>query len=140
MSYTDGEGGNVPFRLMDRIKPHWRKLAIALQFPQHIIKVMESEADQVFYLFSEWLRGANQEHDTRPLTWRTLITALREANIQEEANILEKYLMTEPAQEAGSQSGTFVCYAFVYVPAQTRTPDSTRTVQTNASNWTKQNH
>ena len=107
MSYTDEEGRNVHFRLMDRIQPRWARLATALKFPPYTIEGMESKADPVFHFLRAWLRGANQDNDTRPLTWRTLITALRQANIQEEANIVEKYLVTEPAQETGPQSGQY---------------------------------
>ena len=54
---------------------------------------MKQEDDPVYYLLSEWLRGANQERDSRPVTWGTLITALRKANVQEEADILEKHFV-----------------------------------------------
>ena len=107
MSYTDEEGRNVHFRLMDRIQPRWARLAMALKFPQYTIAAMQRKADRVFHLLGEWLRGANQLNDARPLTWRTLITALWQANIQEEADILEKYLVTESAQETEPQSGQY---------------------------------
>ena len=107
MPYTDEEGRNVPFRFMDQIKPRWTGLATALKFPPYTIEAMESKADPVFHLLSEWLQGANQDHDTRPLTWRTLITALQQANIHGVANILEKYVVTEPAQETCPQSGQY---------------------------------
>ena len=94
MSYTGEDGRDVHFRLMDQLKPHWRRLAIALKFPQHEIAIMENKDDSLYYLFSEWLRGANQE-DPRPVTWRTLIEALRCANVQEEANVLEKHFAGE---------------------------------------------
>ena len=113
MSYKDEEGKIVPFRLMKQIKSKWRNVAAALEFPPQAIKEIKSEDDPLFHLLSEWLEGANQEHDTRPLTWRTLITALKEADIQGVANILEKYLIvTKPAQETESQSGQ--CCVFVY--------------------------
>ena len=54
---------------------------------------IKHEDDPVLYLMSEWLQGANQEKDPRPVTWRTLIAALRHANVQEEANILEKHFI-----------------------------------------------
>ena len=96
MSYTGEDGRDVHFRLMDQLKPHWRRLAIALKFPQHEIAIMENKDDPVFYLISEWLRGANQEKDPRPVTWRTLIEALRHANVQEEATVLEKHFIQFP--------------------------------------------
>ena len=55
MSYTGDDGRDVHFRLMDQLKPHWRRLAIALKFPQHEIDTMESKDDSVYYLLKEWL-------------------------------------------------------------------------------------
>ena len=78
---------------MDRLKPYWRSFAIALKFPHHTVLTLENEQDPLFHLLSEWLRGASQEHDSRPLAWTTFVEALRNANLQEEANILEKYIL-----------------------------------------------
>ena len=76
MSYTGEDGRDTHFRLMDQLQPHWRRLAIALKFRQCDIAVMKQEDDPVYHLLSEWLRGANQERDSRPVTWGTLITAV----------------------------------------------------------------
>ena len=89
MSYTGWDGRDTHFRLMDQLQSHWRRLAIALKFRLCDTTIMEHKDDPVFYLLSEWLRGANQERDSRPVTWRTLITALRDANVQKEADMLE---------------------------------------------------
>ena len=96
MSYTGEDGRDVHFRLMDQLKSHWRRLAIALKFPQHQMDTIKHEDDPVLYLMSEWLQGANQEKDPRPVTWRTFIEALRHANVQEEANVLEKHFIQFP--------------------------------------------
>ena len=103
MSYTGEDGRDVHFRLMDQLKPHWRELAIALKFPQHEIAIMEKKDNPVYYLLSEWLRGANQEKDSRPVTWRTLIKALQQANVHEEVAILAKHFTEVPliAPKAG---------------------------------------
>ena len=93
MSYTGEDGRDTRFRLMDQLRPHWRRLAALLKFLPYDITVMKQEDDPVFHLLSEWLRGANQERDSRPVTWATLITALRDANVQEEASMLEKYFV-----------------------------------------------
>ena len=90
MSYTGWDGRDTRFRLMHQLHPYWRRLAVALKFHQCDIAAMEHKDDPVFHLLSEWLQGANQERDSRPVTWGTLITALRDANIQELANMLEK--------------------------------------------------
>ena len=93
MSYSGEDGRDTRFRLMDRLRPHWRRLAVALEFHHGDIAVMKQEEDPVFYLLSEWLRGANQGRDSRPMTWATLITALRDANVQKEADILEEHFV-----------------------------------------------
>ena len=90
MSYTGEDGRDTRFRLMNQLQPHWRRLAIALRFLPCDINVMEHKDDPVYHLLSEWLRGVNQERDSRPVTWGTLITALRDANVQKEADILEE--------------------------------------------------
>ena len=98
MSYTGEDGRNVHLRLVEQIRLHssWRILAIALRFPHRTIAMMENKDDPMCYLLIEWLQGANQEKDPRPVTWRTLIEALRHANVQEEANILEKHFIQFP--------------------------------------------
>ena len=64
-----------------------------MKLPQHEIATMKNEDDPVFYILSEWLRGANKEKDPRSVTWSTLIEALRHANVQEEATVLEKHFI-----------------------------------------------
>lgn len=108
------EDGKSHFRLMDRLQPHWKSLAIALRFPQHKISNMEHNDNPVLYLLKEWLRGANKEEDRRPVTWETLIEALREANNHEEADILEKHLVpTERCASVVSQPGMQI-YKYVH--------------------------
>ena len=92
MTYTDEDGTRVPFRLMERMRPYIRQVAIALDFPQHDITTMSCTSDPVYYLLSKWREGANPE-DQRPVTWRTLITALQDAGVYEEARILEQCLV-----------------------------------------------
>ena len=102
MSYTGEDGRDVHFRLMDQLRPYWGRLAIALKFPLHKIAIMEKKDNPVYYLLSEWLRGANQEKDPRPVTWRTLIKALRHADVREEATVLEKYFIKIPVTPPNS--------------------------------------
>ena len=96
MSYTGEDGRDVQVRLIQQVRPHWRELAIALKFPQYEIAIMESKDNPVYYLLSEWLRGANQEKDLRPVTWGTLIEALQHADVREEATILKKHFIQAP--------------------------------------------
>ena len=60
-----------------------------------MIDELETKRNPVYYLFSEWLRGGNQDHDRRQLTWGTLITALDEAGLKEEVELLDKYFLSE---------------------------------------------
>ena len=108
MSYAGDDGRDVHFRLMDQLKPYWRTLAIALKFPQYEIAIMESKDDPIYYLLAEWLRGANKEEDSRPASWRTLIEALRHANVQDEATILEEKIII--GLRAASLSGEMCIY------------------------------
>ena len=99
----------IEFRLMDQIRPHFIPVAIALNFQYHEVAAMERSIDNpVYHLLSEWLRGAKQDEDQRPVTWRTLITALREARLREAANCLEKYMVElEPCDARVGGLGMF---------------------------------
>ena len=102
MSYTSENGKTVHFRLMDRIKPRVTQLAIALSFPRYFIDDLETKRNPVYNMLSEWLRGGNQEHDKRPLTWETLIAALQHAGLLEEAEIVKKYVLATPLVDESS--------------------------------------
>ena len=105
MTYTSSANeGRVQLRLMDQLGPHFVRVAIALKFQQHAITAVEHHNDPVYYLLSKWLQGANRESDPRPVTWRTLIEALREANCHEVADKLEQYLI-EPTLYDTEASG-----------------------------------
>lgn len=86
------ECASIKFRLMERIQPYCEKLAIALGFPGHEIKVMVQKSDPVLHLLTEWLRGASGDPN-KPITWRTLIEALRKAKMQQEVDILKKHFI-----------------------------------------------
>ena len=92
MRYTK-DGKEKFFRLMDQLKPDWSRLAYAMNFPRYFVATVEKkhEDDRVSYIFAEWLRGANEEDD-RPLTWATLIAALKEAKLTDEVKVLEAHL------------------------------------------------
>ena len=116
MSYTGEDGRDTHFRLMDQLQPYWRRLAVALKFRLSDIAIMGQEDDPVYYLLIEWLRGANQEGDSRPVTWATLITALRDANIQVEADLLEEHFvnnrLTAPVTLPLAEGNFQICAIF----------------------------
>lgn len=95
---------------MDRIKPHLTRVGIALRIPRHnlaAIRQMKSEDDAVYTLLDAWLHGQDdlEEDNQRSITWATLIGALKEANLQEEAKILEHIVeANEP------QSSELLCF------------------------------
>ena len=99
------------FRLMDRIRPKWIDLAIALKFPLHMINTFELKTNPVFTLLCEWLRGSIMDEDpSSVVTWGTLITALRHAGLEEEAEIIEKqFLVTMAVQKPVSRKSMFCC-------------------------------
>ena len=86
------DGKKRTFRLTDRLEAYWKQVAIALNFPDYRIRVFAKETKPVYHVLTDWLRGANMEEDRRPLTWETLITALQEAKLHEEAKLLENHL------------------------------------------------
>ena len=100
-----GEDGETHFRLMEHLQFRWRSLAIALKFPFHSIEAIEHSKNPIYQPLSEWLQGANMKEDTRPLTWTTLIEALREAKIHEEADTLEKHFVLAEKRVVASQFG-----------------------------------
>ena len=103
------DGASYFFRLMDRIKPRLTDLAIALDFPVYVIDILETKPNPVYYLLSEWLKGRNQEYDSRPLTWATLITALQHAGLLEEVKILEQHCLATRTSLATVLSQTSTC-------------------------------
>ena len=104
LTYPTDEGHHHKFRLMERIRPSWKSLAIALKFEINIIDIIAKEDDSVYSLLTRWLRGQNMEQDKRPLTWRTLIDALDCASFQQDVKLLEECLVAlKSTQEQGKQ-------------------------------------
>ena len=110
MTYTNKDGNDVDFRLVDRIQPKWTRLAIALRFPMYKVQTFESKADPVIILLGEWLQRGNKE-DPRPVTWATLIESLNHADLKEEADIVEQ-IMTQTAHKPQSGKSQF-CFALL---------------------------
>ena len=100
-----GKDGETHFRLMERLQVRWKSLAIALKFSPRSIEAIEHNKDSIYKLLSDWLQGANMEEDTRPVTWRTRIEALRVAKIHEEADTLEKHFVLTENSVVASQFG-----------------------------------
>ena len=111
MSYIGEDGKATDFRLKERILRNWRDFAYALRFPIHAVESTKPGEDPVEHLLRKWLQGANKNEDPRPITWGTLIAALRHANFQEEVNILEEHFIQ--VDTVSAQSGELnVCNMF----------------------------
>ena len=82
-------------RVIERVAPDWKDLAIALGFDQSRIKTIErdyrgSREEACQEMFMRWLDG---EHDlAQPCTWDTLIKRLRRAAFGDVANSLRAIL------------------------------------------------
>lgn len=120
MDYHDSKGGRVSFRLVDRILPRCQQLATALGFPQHTIDVMmKLRGDEpVWHLLNEWLSGTSQEGDSKkPITWRTLIEALRRAKMHEEVTILTETEFIFDSDMSSESGELLLCiYLHKYMP------------------------
>ena len=81
------------FRLMDRIEPDWQKFAEVIGCESYQIRIAAKDKkpeDSVRYIMTEWERGALEE--AKDMTWENVIKALKEANLTDEAKMLENNL------------------------------------------------
>jgi hypothetical protein len=83
--------GRESLRIMERVTPKWKQVAIALGFNGSRIEAIEMGAlrqpeDACLKMFTEWLAGG---HDLRPPTWDALIHSLGAANLTEIADLLK---------------------------------------------------
>ena len=96
MEYMDVEKGKlVPYRVMDKLQRVWEDLATALNFDPDIIEVMatkNSAKESLRCLLTDWLRGENMERDDSPLTWGTLVKAMKKAKSKAVADFLTEHL------------------------------------------------
>ena len=83
--------GMESLRIMEKVTPKWKQVAIALGFNGSKIKTIEMGAlrqpeDACLSMFSDWLAGG---HDLQPPTWDILIQSLRAANLPEIVDLLK---------------------------------------------------
>ena len=89
----EGVGGRK-VRVIERVAPDWKDLAIALGFDQSRIKTIGKDyrgsmEEACQEMFMRWLDG---EHDLQPCTWDTLIKCLRRAAFGSVADSLREIL------------------------------------------------
>ena len=92
---TFGEG-KESVRIMERVIPKWKQLAIAFGFNGSRIEAIEMGAlrqpgDACLKMFTDWLAGG---HDLQPPTWDALILSLRVAKLTEVADLLSSTIKT----------------------------------------------
>ena len=84
--------GRKSLRIMERVTPKWKQVAIALGFNGSRIEAMEIGAhyqpgDACLKMFNKWLNGG---HKLKPPTWGVLIESLRAANLAVTAALLNR--------------------------------------------------
>ena len=83
-------------RIIERVGPDWKDLAIALGFSQSIVMLIEEDCqgrvDRACQeMFMRWLAGGY--YLAQPCTWDTLIKCLRRAALSDLANSLRSILI-----------------------------------------------
>ena len=81
----------ITLRIMEKVVPKWKQVAIALGFNGSRIEAIEMGApwrpeDACLKMFTDWLAGG---HDLRPPTWDVLIQSLGAANLPETVDLLK---------------------------------------------------
>ena len=87
LKFSDG----TELRIMEKMAPKWKQVAIALGFDGPRIETIEMGAhykpgDACLKMFTDWLAGG---HDLKPPTWNTLVQSLQAANLTEIADWLD---------------------------------------------------
>jgi hypothetical protein len=83
--------GRELLRIMERVTPKWKQVAVALGFNGSRIEAIEmgtlrQPEDACLKMFTDWLAGG---HDLKPPTWDALIQSLRATNLPEIADLLK---------------------------------------------------
>ena len=94
-------------RIIDRVAPKWKGVALRLYFEDHCIEVNEMNCHYQAVpacrtMFTRWLEG----YGRKPTTWRTLIIALKEENLYTLAEELEKMFQDLLSTTVSNQSSS----------------------------------
>ena len=77
------DNGHKSVRVVDELAPYWRKIGNFLGFPECDLETLskdnQSEEERCRRMLSMWLDGCNDENDSRPKTWATLINVIKRA-------------------------------------------------------------
>ena len=94
-------------RIIDRVAPKWKEVALRLHFEDHSIQTIEMDChngavEACRTMFTRWLEGNKR----KPITWKTLIRALKEAKLSTLAEELEKMFSDSLSTTVSSQSSS----------------------------------
>ena len=97
--YTDTRGGTQRIRIIEKIATRWRQLGASLKFSTSSLDIIDADNRGKVEacterLLSLWLEGHVQEDSRAPITWRTFLEALRDANLVQLADKLTHLLPT----------------------------------------------
>ena len=94
-------------RIIDRVAPKWKEVALRLHFKDHYIQVIEMKCyhqpvSACRTMFTQWLEGNGR----KPTSWKTLIIALKEAKLctlaEEVQNMFPDLLSTNVSNQTSS--------------------------------------
>ena len=99
---------SLVIRIIDRVAPKWKVVALSLHFEDNCIEIIEIDCHHQSVtacrtMFTRWLEGCGRE----PKTWRTLIIALKEANLCTLAEELEKMFQDSLLTTVSNQTSSF---------------------------------
>lgn len=75
------KNGNKSVRVVDELAPYWRTIGCFLRFRECDLEALsksnQSEEECCRRMLSMWLDGCNDENDSRPKSWATLINVIK---------------------------------------------------------------
>ena len=90
------EGKHQRVYIIDEMAPKWKRVGRMLKFSPSCMETISSccqdDSECCDKLLSQWLQGYNDDNDSRPKTWETLLEVMRDARLAELAERLEKVL------------------------------------------------
>ena len=95
--YTDTRGDTQRIRIIDKIATRWRQLGACLEISTDSLDIIEVNNNRQVDTCTEkmlilWLKCQVQEDSQAPITWRTFLEALRDANLVQLADNLTHLL------------------------------------------------
>ena len=70
--------------IIDDIGQYWRRVGIFLQFSDAELDTIDScynGSERCSAMFSKWLTGFVEEKSDKPITWETLLEAIKKARL-----------------------------------------------------------